>query len=420
VTTVATGNDGSSPWPIGARLAQWEKDGVGSNVALYVGFGTVRQQVLGRADRAPTPEELQREQALVAQGMREGAIGLSTGLFYVPQSFSKTDEVIALARVAAQYGGIYDTHLRDESSYTVGLKAAVAEAIEIGRQARLPIMISHIKCLGADVWGQAPAIVAMIEQARAEGIEVVANQYPYLASLTSFEAAVVPNWAEAGGQRQFLARVRDPSTRARLLQEIPELIAKRGGPDSLVLVHYAADPSLTGKSLAALAAEWNVSPGEAVLRICSKGPTGVVSHNMQEADVETFMRQDWVATASDGESARPDTLTHPRSFGTFAIKLQRYVVAQPTISLPFAIRAATSLPAEIAGFERRGRVAPGDYADLVMFDLTKVASPATYDHPGQYAQGFEDVLVNGQFAVEDGRPTQRLAGRVLYGPGRGR
>lgn len=418
VTTVVTGNDGQSPWPIGGTLARWQKNGVGSNVALFVGFGTVRERVLGRANRQPTPAELREEENLVAQGMREGAIGFSTGLFYVPQSFSKTDEVIDLAKVAARHGGIYDTHLRDESSYTVGLKAAVEEAIEIGRQARLPIMISHIKALGADVWGEAPAIVAMIDQARAEGIQVVANQYPYLASLTSFEDAVVPNWAEAGGQQQFLARLKDPQLHQRLLKEIPGLIAKRGGPDTLVLVHYDADPKLEGESLTQLAAGWHLTPAQAVLRICAAGPTEVVSHNMTESDVDTFMKQDWVATASDGESALPDTFTHPRSFGNEAEKIHTYVVEKHLITLPFAIRAATSLPAAIAGFSHRGRVVAGDYADLVVFDLAHVASPATYAHPGQYAKGFVDVLVNGQFAVENGEPTHRLAGRILYGPGR--
>jgi len=382
-------------------------------VALYVGFGTVRQMVLGRADRAPTPAELKREEALIAQGMREGAIGMSTGLFYVPQSFSKTGEVIALAKVAARYGGIYDTHLRDESSYTVGLKAAVAEAIEIGREAHLPIMISHIKCLGKDVWGEAPAIAAMVEQARAQGIQVVANQYAYRASLTSFSAAVVPNWAEAGGQRQFLKRIHDPAMRQRILAEIPALITKRGGPQTLVLVHYPHDPSLEGLSLEQMAARWKMTPPEAVLKICAGGSSGVVSHNMQESDVEAFMKQDWVATASDGESALPGMMTHPRSFGNEAVKLQEFVVEKHVISLPFAIRAATSLPAEIAGFDHRGIVAPGYYADLNVFDLAKVSSPATYTHPARYAEGFVDVLVNGQFAVENGRPTNALAGRIL-------
>src|ERR1041384_780404 len=194
VTTVMTGNDGGSPWPIGATLDTWQTNGIGTNAMLFVGFGTVRQQVMDSENRAPTADELRREQELIRQGLREGAFGMSTGLFYVPQSFSKTDEVIALAKVAAEMGGIYDSHLRDEDSYTPGgVKGAVAEAIETGRQAHLPIMISHIKALGKGAWGQAPQIVALIDAARAEGINVVANQYPYEGSGTAFEAAGVPH-----------------------------------------------------------------------------------------------------------------------------------------------------------------------------------------------------------------------------------
>ena len=416
VTTVVNGNDGSSLWPIGATLHQWQQQGIGSNVAMYVGEGTIRQAVLGMADRAPTPAELQRMEAMVAQAMHEGAIGLSTGLFYVPQSFSKTDEIVALARVAAENGGIYDTHLRDEGDYTVGLKAAVAEAIQIGREGHLPIVISHIKALGHDVWGEAPEIVGMIGQARAEGIEVVANQYPYSASLTSFEDAVVPNWAMAGGRAQLVERIHTPATRQRLLREIPVMIAKRGGPSTLVLIGYQHDPSLENKSLADLAALWHLTPPEAVLRVVEGGPTSVISHNMKASDIATFMRQDWVATASDGESALVGQLTHPRSFGTFTHKIQKYVNQDHVITLPFAIRAATSLPATIAGFHDRGLVRTGDYADLVVFDLNTIGSPATYAHPSVYSTGIDDVLVNGKFAVENGKPTHALAGRVLWGP----
>lgn len=417
VTTVATGNDGSSPWPIAATLATWKKDGVGSNVGLFIGFGTVRQKVMGRADVQPTPAQLKQEKDLVAAAMRQGALGLSTGLFYVPQSFSKTPEVIALAKVAQQYGGFYDTHLRDESDYTVGLKAAVAEAIEISREANIQVMISHIKALGRPVWGEAPEIVRMIDDARAAGHPIVANQYAYKASLTSFEDATVPNWALAGGRAKFLARMKNPADRARLLKEIPHLIDIRGGAETLTLVHYQHDPSLEGKSLADMAKMWNITPAEAVLKICAGGPTGVISHNMQEADVDLFMQQDWVATASDGESTLLGGWTHPRSFGNEARKIHRYVVERHLITLPFAIRAATSLPAAIAGFHQRGLILPGYYADINVFDLAKVQSPATYAKPSQYAEGFVDVLVNGRFAVENGKPTHALAGDILYGPG---
>jgi N-acyl-D-amino-acid deacylase len=417
VTTVTTGNDGNSPWPIGATLDSWQKNGIGTNAMLFVGFGTARQQVLEHENRAPNADELRREQELIRQGMREGAFGISTGLFYVPQSFSKTDEVIALARVAAEMGGIYDTHLRDEDSYTPGgVKGAVAEAIEIGRQAHMPVMISHIKALGRGAWGQAPQIVAMIDAARAAGIEVVANQYPYEASGTAFEAAVLPNWAAEGGRGKMLVRFKDPAQRERLLQEIPELIEKRGGPDSLVLIGYKPDPGLRGKSLEKIAGMWKVPPAEAVLRILEGGSTSVVSHNMSEADIRTFMVQDWTATGSDGNTAAPGALVHPRSFGTFALKIGNYVNKEHLIALPSAIRAATSLPAAIVGLKDRGLVREGYYADLIVFDLAKVASPATYENPSQFAQGFLDVMVNGKFAVRDGQPTHVLAGRALRGP----
>lgn len=426
VTTVATGNDGSSPWPIQQTMERWERDGIGTNAALYVGFGTVRRQVIRSAasdpageNRAPTMDEIERERALIRQGMREGAIGISTGLFYVPQSFSKTDEVVAVAQAAAELGGIYDTHLRDEDSYNIGVRQAVAEAIEIGRRDHMPVMISHIKCLGREAWGCSKDVVAAVDRARSEGINVVANQYPYEASGTALEAAVMPNWAMEGGREKFLARLADPAQRQKMLNEIPPLIAKRGGPETLVIAGYAADRSLQGKSLAEIAAAWKLPPNETVLKILEKGGTSVVSHNMTEPDIAEFMRQDWTATGSDGESALPGTLVHPRGFGTFALKIQKYVNSDKVITLPFAIRAATSLPAQIAGFADRGMVRPGYFADLVVFDPAKVASPATYSNPSVYAQGMVDVLVNGQFAVENGQPTHALAGRVLRGPASG-
>jgi N-acyl-D-amino-acid deacylase len=442
VTTVATGNDGNSPWPIQQTLEKWERDGIGTNVALYVGFGTVRRQVIrsvsaggqppsagdtppARADaatenRSPTAAEIEQERALIRQGMREGAIGISTGLFYVPQSFSKTDEVVAVSQAAAELGGIYDSHLRDEDSYNIGVRAAVAEAIEIGRRDHMPIMISHIKCLGREAWGCSKDVVAMIGRARAEGINVVANQYPYEASGTALEAAVMPNWAMEGGRDKFLARLADPAQRKKMLNEIPALIAKRGGPETLVIVGYSADRSLQGKSLQEIAAMWNLPPNETVLRILEKGGTSVVSHNMTESDIAGFMRQDWTATGSDGELALPGSLVHPRGFGTFALKIQKYVNTDHVITLPFAVRAATSLPAQIAGFANRGLIRADYFADLIVFDPSRVNSPATYTNPSVYAEGMVDVMVNGQFAVENGQPTHALAGRPLRGPASGK
>jgi N-acyl-D-aspartate/D-glutamate deacylase len=362
----------------------------------------------------PTSQEVEQERALIRQGMREGAIGISTGLFYVPQSFSKTDEVIAVSQAAAELGGIYDSHLRDEDSYNIGVRQAVAEAIEIGRRNHMPIMISHIKCLGREAWGCSKDVVAMVDRARAEGINVTANQYPYEASGTALEAAVMPNWAMEGGRDKFLARLADPAQRKKMLDEIPALITKRGGPDTLVITGYSADRSLQGKSLDDIAKAWNLPPNETVLRILEKGGTSVVSHNMTESDIAEFMRQDWTSTGSDGSAG------HPRKFGTFALKIQKYVNTDHVITLPFAVRAATSLPAQIAGFVDRGMIRPGYFADIVVFDPAKVVSPATYTSPAVYAQGMVDVLVNGQFGIENGQPTHALAGRTLRGPASGK
>ncbi len=426
VTTVVAGNDGNSPWPIARMLETLESQGIGTNAALFVGFGTIRRQVLQMSDRAPNPEELRREQDLARQGMREGAIGLSTGLFYTPQSWSKTDEVIAVAKAAGELGGFYDSHLRDEDSYNIGVRAAVAELIEISRQAHLPGMVSHIKCLGREAWGCSKDVIEMVRKAREEGLQIVANQYPYTASETALEAAVFPNWAAVGGRQKMVERIDDPATRQKLAGEIPALIAKRGGPDTLVLAGFnpdrnaapsavpPVDRSIVGKSLEQIAQEWQVAPEEAVLRIVRAGGTSVVSHNMTESDVAEFMKQDWVATGSDGSGG------HPRLYGTFALRLEKYVVADKVTTLPFAIRAMSSLPAQIAGFSERGMVAPGYFADLVVFDLAKVHTPATYLEPAKYAEGCVYVLVNGKFVVKDGQPTHVLAGRALRGPAYGR
>jgi N-acyl-D-aspartate/D-glutamate deacylase len=425
VTTVMNGNDGGSPWPIAQALENWERQGIGTNAALFVGFGTIRRQVLQMSARAPNADELAREQALARQGMREGAFGLSTGLFYSPQSYSKTDEVIAVAKAAADLGGIYDSHLRDEDSYNIGVRAAVSELIEISRQAHMPGMVSHIKCLGREAWGCAKDVIELVRKAREQGLAISANQYPYTASGTALEAAVFPNWAAEDGRQQMNARIDDPSTRQRLLREIPALIAKRGGPDTLVLVAFRPEAgaaptpgvdaaSLRGKSLDQIAKEWKVAPEEAVLRIVRAGGTSVVSHNMNETDLAEFMKQDWVATGSDGSGG------HPRLYGTFAQRLEKYVVADKVTTLPFAIRAMTSLPAQIAGFTDRGLITPGYFADIVVFDLAKVHTPATYLDPTQLGQGFTYVLVNGKFAVRDGQPTHTLAGHALRGPAYGK
>jgi N-acyl-D-aspartate/D-glutamate deacylase len=407
VTTVATGNDGSSPWPIAETLGKWERQGIGTNAALYVGHGAVRAMVLGDADVDPTPDQLARMRALIVRGIDDGAIGMSTGLYYAPGSFAKTGEVIDLARAAAEKGGIYDTHMRDEDSYSIGLLGSIEETIRIGREAHIPVHISHIKCLGTQVWGKSTAAIEMIKAARAAGVEVTASQYPYTASGTSIVAALMPRWAEQGGRRRMLERIDDPAIRPGLLSEMAVNLDRRGGPASL-LITASRDPSLIGKTLGQVATEWKKSPVEAAVEVIKRqGDATVASFNMAESDIENFMRQDFVVTGSDGSNG------HPRKYGTFPRKIRQYVYEKRLITLPFAIRSSSSLTAAALRIRDRGLVRQGYYADIVVFDDRTFADHATYEHPRELAVGARYVIVNGKIVVDGSAYNGVLAGRAL-------
>ena len=405
VTTVATGNDGDSPTAIGATLAKWGQQGIGTNAALFIGQGTVRREVMGMSDAKPTAEQLDRMKALVDAAMKEGAIGMSTGLYYAPGSFSSTEEVIELARIAAQHGGIYDTHMRDESSYSIGLLGSVRETIRIGEEAHLPVMISHIKALGADVWGQSKDVIALIDEARKAGVNVTASQYPYTASGTSVTAALVPRWAEADGA--LLKNLDDHSSvRPRLVNEMNQNLTRRGGPDSLLMT-ASPDQKVVGKTLAAIAKERNEAPVDAAIEIIKAGGADVASFNMKESDIEAFMRQSWVMTCSDGSEG------HPRKYGTFPRKLRLYVYEKQIIPLEFAIRSSTSLPAETLGLKGRGLLKPGYFADVLVFDPKTINEGATYQQPTVLATGVRYLTVNGRLAIDSGALMPVLAGKAL-------
>jgi N-acyl-D-amino-acid deacylase len=406
VTTVATGNDGSSPIQIADALDKWARQGIGTNAALFIGQGSVRDAVMGMSDAKPTPAEMDSMMALVDRGMKDGAIGMSTGLYYAPGSYSSTEEVIALAKVAAADGGIYDTHMRDESTYNIGLLASVRETIRIGREAHMPVMISHIKALGRDVWGQSPQVIALVDEARADGVRVTASQYPYDASGTSVEASLIPRWAEVGGSAALLQRIGDASVRPRLMAEMQKNLDRRGGPGSLLLT-ASPDKEFVGKTLAKIAQERGVSPIEAALIVIQRGGADVASFNMQESDMRNFMRQDWVMTCSDGSSG------HPRKYGTFPFKLRKYVFDEHVITLPFAIRSSTSLPAETLGLKDRGLLKTGYFADVVVFDPKTIRARSTYEQPTLLATGVVYLLVNGQLAIDAGELTNAHAGRPL-------
>ena len=413
VTTVVTGNDGGGPVNIAATLDKWQQQGIGTNVALLVGFGTVRQQALGRVDVAPTPEQLDKMRALVRSAMQEGAFGLSSGLFYVPQNYAKTEEVIELAKVAGEFGGYYDTHMRDEDSYSIGLLGSIDETLRIGREGHLPAHISHIKALGPAVWGKSAEAIEKINAARAAGQNVTADEYPYTGSGSSLPASLLPPWAQEGNRDQISARLSDPSQREKILDGIRTNLERRGGADALLFPSERLT-ELFGKTLAQVAKARNTPAPETALAILQEalkngtwGELGVISFNMSPADIERFMQQPWVMTGSDGSAG------HPRLFGTFPRKFHDYVYEKKLITLPFAVRSSSALAAEMLGLKDRGLLKEGFAADVIVFDPATFADRATYEHPQVLASGVRLVFVNGVLAVKDGDFTGALAGKPL-------
>ena len=407
VTTVITGNDGGSVLNVGELLSRWEKQGIGTNAALLAGFGTIRGKVLGPGDAQPTAAQLEEEKQYVARAMDEGAFGMSTGLYYAPQSYSKTEEVIELAKVASAKGGVYDTHMRDEGSYSIGLLGAIQETIRIGREAHIPVHISHIKALGPDVWGQSKQAIDLMKQARREGVDASACQYPYDASGSSLTASLVPRWAEVGGQSQLLQRINDSQINARLLTEMEQNLKRRGGAESLLIVD-CRDHQYVGKRLSQIALEMKKTPVQAALEIIKNtGGAGVASFNMNEKDIRRFMKEKFVTTCSDGSTG------HPRKYGTFPKKLHDYVVASKLISLPFFVRNSSAYTAEWFRIPERGLIREGYFADVIVFDPNTVVDRSTYEQPELLATGMRFVIVNGKVAVDNGAYTGILAGRAL-------
>jgi N-acyl-D-aspartate/D-glutamate deacylase len=416
VSTILVGVDGYGTPDIADYAAQRTKAGVGTNLVPMIGFGAVRQRVLGQDARTPNAEELARMKALVSKGMCEGAVGLSTGLFYPPQSFAKTEEVIAVAREAAIRGGLYDTHQRDESSYTIGLKGSVQEVLRIGREAGMPVHFAHIKALGVDVQGQAPQIIAMIEAARKAGQDVTADQYPWLASGSSLEASLLPGWSVDGGPKKMLERFADAPTMARIRTEMEKNMRRRGGPGKMLLISAGFD--WTGKTLEQMAAAWHLDPLDAALKIITQDANSddkhyggaIASFNMIDADVDLFMKQPWVVTSSDGSDG------HPRQFATFAEKYAQYVQKRHVIDLAPLIRQSTGRTADIYRLDHRGYLRSGYYADVAVIDPTHYAPRADYVHPRELSVGVRQLYVNGRLTVDSDANTGTLAGRVLLRP----
>jgi N-acyl-D-amino-acid deacylase len=406
VTTVVAGNDGAGPFNVKTAIDKWKSSGIGTNAILLVGYGSVRREVLGMSAKAPTPGQLDAMRGLVKKAMDEGAFGLSTGLFYTPQNFGTTEEVIELAKVAAKYDGIYDSHMRDEGNYSIGLLGAIEETIRIGRESGIRVHMSHIKALGVDVWGKSKDAIELVRKARVQGVRITADQYPYAASGSSLHASLLPPWSQEGGQAKLVERLDDPAQREKIVKETAENMRRRGGPDSFLLLS-PRDATIRNKRLGEVAKQWNLPPVEAALKIIRNGGSGVASFNMSEDDIEAFMKEDWVMTCSDG------SFGHPRKYGTFPRKIRHYVLDLKVIPLHTAIHRSTGLTADTFQIKDRGRLVPGAFADILVFDPAKVKDTATYEEPEKLAEGMRWVLVNGRLAIDDGRYSGVLEGKVL-------
>jgi N-acyl-D-amino-acid deacylase len=421
VTTVITGNCGSSNVDIG-RYLQWiDSLQLSLNVASLVGHNDIRKAVMGRANRDATEQELQQMEALTEKAMREGAVGLSTGLIYVPGTYSKTPEIVRLAKVAARFNGVYATHMRDEGD---SVTQAIEEALAIGDAAQIPVEISHFKLSGQQNWGRSKETLPMVMAARQRGLDVTIDQYPYTASSTSL-GTLLPDDVLADGQDSIVARLARPDIRQRVTDHILKRLKKRKLKhlSYAVVAYYKADTTLNGKSIEAI----NLLKGRkhkareeaaTVMEMMVQGGAGMVFHGMGEADVRQILQYPFNMFASDaGIREFGKGAPHPRGYGTNARVLGKYVREEKIISLEEAIRRMTSLPAQKFNLKNIGLLREGMNADVVVFDEKEVADKASFDNPHQYAAGFRFVIVNGQLVINNGTHTGVRSGKALYGPG---
>ncbi len=422
VTTALGGPDGGSPWPLADYLKKADALDLGMNVAYLVGHNTIREDVMGLDNRAPTDAELQDMKARVAQGMKEGAFGLSTGLRYTPGVFSEVGEVIELSKVAAAHGGIYTSHLRDEGAK---LLDGVGEAIEIGRKAKIPVVLTHHKAVGSPNWGGSVKTLGMVDAARKDGVDVMIDQYPYTASHTDI-SILVPPAALAGGTKAFLGRVDDRAQNEGIMEGIVWNIVNDRGAGDINNVQFSVvtwDRSLEGKTLKDWAVREGLSPtlengARLVIEAIRRGGAGSIFHAINEEDVRRIMRHPFTAIATDGTVSKfGEGSPHPRSYGTFPRVLGHYARDEKVITLEDAVRKMSGLPAERLHLKDRGRIAEGTWADIVIFDPATVADKATFQNPHQYPEGMPYVIVNGVPMVDGGKWTGAGPGQVLRRPG---
>jgi N-acyl-D-amino-acid deacylase len=421
VTSLVTGNCGSSATDIKEFLGRIKEQPLAVNLATLIAHGSVRSKVMGLDNREPTQEELRQMEALVEQGMKDGAVGLSTGLIYVPGAYAKTDEVVALARVAARYDGLYATHMRNEGTAVV---EAIRESIGIGEQAGLPVEISHFKVSARKLWGKSDVTLGLVREARRRGLMVTVDQYAYTASSTSLDIRL-PEWVLAGGREEGKKRLADKETRERVMREMKEGLKKSGFKDYdyAVVASYPPNPSFNGKSIKEITKEVRGKSDlknqiEQVLLMYEAGGAGMVYHGMSEDDVKQIMREPFTMIASDSGVRRlNEGVPHPRGYGNNARVLGHYVRELQLLSLEDAVRKMTSLPAQTFKLRDRGLLREGCAADLVIFDEGSVGDRATFAQPHQYPSGISFVLVNGETVLANGELTAARPGVALRGPG---
>jgi N-acyl-D-amino-acid deacylase len=407
-TTLVTGNCGGGRADIGKYYEELAADGAGINIAQLVPHGSIRDKVMGKVRRAPTDKELEQMQKLAEEGMQQGAWGMSTGLQYVPGAYADTDELVAIATVVGKQGGIYASHIRDESDE---LMESIEEVLEIARRANLPCHVSHLKSSKVRNWGKIRAATEAIEQARQSGLTITADQYPYTASSTSIMAMLLPDEEREGGEQATSDRLKDPGEAARLRPVIAKGLEERG---QIMIASFTKNPAWVGRMISDVAKAEGREQVEIGLELFTDPKAQGVNFGMDEADVRYAMTMPWVATASDGSAKIDDgTRPHPRSYGTFPRKIGRYAIKDKVLTLPAAIRSASGLPADIIGMKDRGYVRENLAADLVVFDPNTFEDVATYEKPFERSTGVRWLLVNGQLAIDDGVLQKTLAGRPL-------
>ena len=418
VTTSLGGPDGTSPWPIGEFLDTLNQIGVGMNVAYLVGHNTVRRNVMGLENRAPSQEELDKMKSQISAGMDDGAYGISTGLKYLPGSFSKVEEVIELSKKASEKGGVYTSHLRDEG---LGVVESVNEAIKISKDADIPVVLTHHKVIGKPMWGKSAQTLSLVDSARAAGLKISLDQYPYDASYTGI-SVLIPSWARAGGQKEFVKRTEDSSLRDSIKRGIAfNILNDRGGNDldRVQFAKVAWNKSLEGKTLKYWAKSLGLNPtvengAELVIKAQLNGGASAIFHAMDEKDVENIMQHPLTMIASDGRLVIPgEGHPHPRWYGTFPRVLGHFVREKKILSLEEAIYKMSLLPAQTIGIKKRGLIKKGVFADITIFDKNTIIDKATFEDPHQYSEGIYYVLVNGSVAIDDGKFQNIKAGVVL-------